>query len=115
MILNCLYTLKDYQGDVKLVINIRHDKFTSAIDLEAEALPANVEINNSTKSIKIVAKVGDVINTNIPLKNTGGREVDLKIVTSKGLKFNQNQKDLIRLTPNDDQFLKLSYIAKKPR
>ena len=109
-----LYIKKDYQGDVKLVINIRHDKFTSAIDLEAEALPANVEINNSTKSIKIVAKVGDVINTNIPLKNTGGRDVDLKIVTSKGLKFNQNQKDLIRLTPNDDQFLKLSYIAKSP-
>ena len=48
------------------------------------------------------------------MKNTGGREVDLKIVTNKGLKFNQNQKDLIRLTPNDDQFLKLSYIAKSP-
>ena len=101
---------EQYLGKIDSPITFRYGEYSISVDVNGEALPAKIKINDNVQTVSVRGKVGDNLNAKIPIINIGGEAVDLefKLTDSKVLK--NYPSNLIRLILSKHQ-LELSYQA----
>ena len=98
-------------GKIDSPITFRYGEYRIRVDVNGEALPAKIKINDNVQTVSVRGKVGDNLNATIPIINIGGEAVDLKFKLTDSKVLKNYPSDLIRLIPGSKHQLELFYQA----